>query len=62
MSNTSNLKLPLVQGTDYVTKESINALAEAVDNAALPVSHLQDRAHWEKWEASKIYQLKDVVS
>lgn len=58
---TSNLHIPLIAGDQQVKKEKINEQMQAIDAAALPVSHVGSRAHFALWQPETWYYVGDVV-
>lgn len=59
-TTTPNLLIPLVEGSDLVSKDSINNASEAIDKNALPVSHKEAKMHWTMWQAGVAYKKQDV--
>lgn len=57
---TPNLKIPIVDGSDLVAKESINNASEAIDKHALPIEHKETKMHWDMWKAKTAYKKQDV--
>ena len=57
---TPNLKIPIVDGLDLVSKESINNAIEAIDKHALPIAHQDSNMHWLMWKAKTKYKKQDV--
>ncbi|MDU2064716.1 MAG: hypothetical protein E6713_07710 [Sporomusaceae bacterium] len=61
MNVTSNLKIPLIDGSKKFGKESINEALEAVDQNALPMSHADSVAHFPIWQPKLTVAKGDIV-
>lgn len=57
---TANLSIPLLDGSDLVSKDAINNVSETIDKNALPIVHKTSRMHWDMWQATTSYKKQDV--
>ena len=60
-TETNNLKIKLIQPTDYFADESFNAVINDIDSKVLGIAHEKSVGHWSTWEKSKSYNVDDVV-
>ena len=60
-TETNNLKIKLIQPTDYFADESFNAVINDIDSKVLGIAHEKSVGHWNTWEKSKSYNVDDVV-
>ena len=60
-TETNNLKIKLIQPTDYFADESFNAVINDIDSKVLGIVHEKSVGHWNTWEKSKSYNVDDVV-
>ncbi|VBB05559.1 Hypothetical protein LUCI_0769 [Lucifera butyrica] len=58
---TQNLAIPLLAGTDLVSRTKINEAFEAVDQKALGPNHTESKAHWALWQPGAAYSKGDLV-
>ena len=57
---TLNLKIPIVESLDLVSKDSINNVSKAIDQHALPIEHKESKMHWDMWKSETKYKKQDV--
>ncbi|TWH48564.1 hypothetical protein [Sporomusa sp. KB1] len=61
MAVTSNLGIPLLEGSTLISKDAINTAFKKVDQAALAKSHADSGGHWATWQAEHDYVLRDII-
>ncbi len=61
MSETTNLKIPLIDGTDLVSRNSINRAFNKIDDVALDKNHEYSPGHWNVWKPNTIYSVGAIV-
>lgn len=57
---TPELKIPLIEDSDLVSKDVINRGFEAIDNNVAPITHVSSNNHWILWKSNTAYQKQDV--
>lgn len=61
LTETTNLCIPRVLGSDLVMREKINLALERIDVAVLPVEHQESKAHFELWKPKTTYKKQDMI-
>jgi len=61
MPETLHLEIPLIEDRTLVSRECINRALEKVDEAVLPSTHKDEKAHFALWEKKTDYDLHDTV-
>lgn len=60
-TQTNNLGIPLIQGSNPVSKSGINAGFQKIDETATPKTHTEKDVHWQGWAASAAFSLGDII-
>lgn len=60
-SNTPNLDIPRILGSDLVSRGLVNRAIDKIDAETLPKAHEGSKAHFDLWKPNTAYRKQDVV-
>lgn len=59
-TTTTNLQIPLLEGSMVFSTDSFNDAFKAIDANALAKPHAAEKSHWDLWKPNTTYKKQDV--
>lgn len=59
-TTTTNLQIPLLEGSMVFSTDSFNDAFKSIDANALAKPHAAEKSHWDLWKPNTTYKKQDV--